>query len=145
MGMGDYLLHTVYSAARRHAGICLTVCVRTKPNLLINPFLCSSAPLRFNTVFSQHLEILKRRGKEEQRKTEGELARASRRNLSRRALAPVLGANSARSRFHRKIQGLAQWFTSRTGLAPGTLSPFDLSHQSFPLLLCVSTRFVRNT
>ncbi len=38
----------------------------------ISSLLCSSAPLRFDTVYSEHGEILKRRGKEEQRKTERE-------------------------------------------------------------------------
>ncbi len=42
-------------------------------------------------------------------------------NLRFLALAPVLGANSARPRYARKIYKAADWFTSRTGLAPTRL------------------------
>ncbi len=41
------------------------------PSRLVTPLLCI---LRFNTVRSEHGEILKRRAKEEQRKTEGNIA-----------------------------------------------------------------------
>ncbi len=47
----------------------------------ISSLLCSSAPLRFDTVYSEHGEILKRRGKEEQRKTEERVATCNRKQL----------------------------------------------------------------
>ncbi len=69
--MNQMALLYVLKANRGPTVFALAIAKHLKfhPNLLVTPLFCSSAPLRFNTVGSQHGEILKRRGKEEQRKT----------------------------------------------------------------------------